>query len=110
MTTLKLTGIIPAHCSPKSVGLRTEPEITPEILAEARKGIGKESTLHIDLLEGVLVVSGTVWPPRDSMFKNTEELLAHAYETVKQAKDSEEASHKSLVDQYAKAAGLPVVE
>jgi hypothetical protein len=110
MNTLKLTGIVPAHCSAKAVGIKTEPEVTPEVLAEARKGIGQGSSLHIDLLEGVLVVSGSVWPPRDSMFKNTEELLASAYETVQQAKDREEANHKSLVDQYAQASGLPVVE
>ena len=110
MTTLKLTGIVPAHCSAKAVGIKTDPEITPEVLAEARKGIGQGSTLHIDLLEGVLVVSGSVWPPRDSMFKNTETLLADAYKFIQEAKENEEANHKSLVDQYAKAANLPVVE
>ena len=110
MTTLKLTGIVPAHCSAKAVGIKTEPEVTPEVLAEARKGIGQGSTLHINLLEGVLVVSGSVWPPRDTMFQNTEKLIADAYKTIQEAKDREEDNHKSLVDQYAQASGLPVIE
>ena len=110
MHTLKLIGIVPAHCSANSVGIKTDPEITPEILAEAKRGIGQGSTLHIDSVEGVLIVRGSVWPPRDTMFQNTQKLLSDAYDAVQSAKDREEANHKSLVDQYAQAAGLPVVE
>lgn len=110
MNTIKITGIVSRLSNQKEIGLITEPPITEEVLNEAKKYVGSESTLHIKLVEGILVVYGTVWPPRAALFENVSKLLSDANDDVVKRNELAEANHKSIVDQYAKAAGLPVIE
>ncbi|NJS15294.1 MAG: hypothetical protein HC788_12670 [Sphingopyxis sp.] len=57
-----------------------------------------------------VVVTGRVFPPSESLRESTEEILSKAYDAVEREKQRKDAAHNSLVEQYAKAAGVPVVE
>ena len=108
MPYVKITAIVASKCSTKSIGYQTEPEITEEVLKEAKKHIS--SSLRLSLDGATVTVSGSVFPPTKTLAAETSRILSEAHDKVEQRHKLEESEHKTLVDQYAKAAGLPVVE
>lgn len=109
MPYVKITAIVSSKYSPKSIGYQTEPEITEEVLKEAKKHIDSGSSVRLSLDGATIIVSGTVYPPSKELAANTSKILSEAHDAVEAKKKNEEEAHKALVNQYAEAAGLPVV-
>jgi len=106
---MKLLGIVPTKTSEKSVAIATEPPISDEVAKQLRADMGSLGRVHLKVESGILLITGAVFPPKESIFTEAAEYLRKAYETVEQRQKNEERAHKSLVDQYAKASGLPIL-
>ena len=79
-------------------------------MAEAQAMIKGHDSLSLSLDGPTVTVSGSVFPPSKTLAAETSRILSEAHDAVEQRHKLEEANHKALVDQYAEAAGLPVVE
>jgi hypothetical protein len=110
MPTVTITAVVSSKCSMDAVAYQTYPQITEDVLKEASSHIDKGSSLSIKLDGASVIVSGRIYPPSETLRESTEKLLSEAYDAVERDKQCKEASRKSLVEQYAKAAGVPVVE
>lgn len=109
MNTVTITAIVSSKCTQKAIGYATDPKMTEEIIKEANSMI-EHTKLRLSLSDGFVIVEGSVWPPSNTIASSTAEILSEAHKEVIKRKDLAEANHKSLVDQYAQAAGLPVIE
>lgn len=104
MPTVTITSVVSSRCNMNAVAYQTDPQITEDVLKEANSHIDKGSKLSLRLEGATVIISGQVIPPSETLRKNTEEFLSSAYEAVEREKQCEEASHKLVVEQYAKAA------
>ena len=71
---------------------------------------GQEGSIKIGVEDGILLLTGSVFPPNEGTFTGVADFLATAYETVVERQHEEERSHNKLVSQYSKAASLPILE
>ena len=110
MNTVTITAVDPSKCTNKQVGFITEPVLTEEVMKKAQGSVSSHSTLRLSLDGATVIVTGSVWPPSGTLVDSTTKILSDAYDDVVKAHELEAANHKSLVDQYAKAYGLPVFE
>lgn len=110
MNTVTIIAVDPSKCTNKKVGFITDPVITDEVMKKAQGSVSSHSGLRLSLDGATVVVSGSVFPPSSSLAVSTAEILSDAHNAVIQAHELEAANHKNLVDQYAKAYGLPVFQ
>jgi hypothetical protein len=110
MPYIKITAVVSSKCSKDSIGYQTEPVVTEEVMKEAQGMIKGHDSLSLSLDGPTVTVSGRVFPPSKTLATETSKILSEAHDSVEERNQRAEAAHKSLVDQYAQAAGLPVVE
>ncbi|HEX7261123.1 MAG TPA: hypothetical protein VF258_04855 [Luteolibacter sp.] len=109
MSYIKITAVVASKCSEKSIGFQTEPIVTEEVMKEAQ-GMTSHPTLKLSLDGTVVIVSGDVFPPGRKLASILSEILTSANDAVMRRHDVEAANHKHIVDQYAKAYNLTVVD
>ena len=110
MPSVKITAVVSSKCSKDSIGYQTDPIVTDEVMKEAQSIIKGHDSLSLSLDGPTVTVSGRVFPPSKTLAADTSNILSEAHDAVEERNQRAEANHKSLVDQYAQAAGLPVVQ
>ena len=110
MPYIKITAVVSSKCSRDSIGYQTDPVVTDEVMLEAQERIKGHDSLRLSLDGPTVIVSGSVFPPSEGLADSTSKILSDAHDAVEQRHKLKADGHKHLVDQYAKAAGLPVVE
>ena len=107
---MKLVGIIAHKTSRDKVAIATEPPISEAVAKQLKADGGQEGSIKIGVEDGILLLTGSVFPPKEGTFTGVSDFLATAYDTVIKRQQEEERSHNNLVAQYAKAASLPILE
>ncbi len=110
MHSVRIIAIVANHCSPTSVGLKTEPAMTDEVIRMVKKSHPSKKLQLALVDDDVVVVSGTVHPPKAELFEKIAKRLSEAYDQVQTCHQDAATAHRLIVDQYAKAATLPVVD
>ena len=84
--------------------------MTDEVIRMVKKS-NPSKKLQLALVDDdVVVVSGTVYPPKAELFEKVAKRLSEAHDQVQKCHQEAATAHQLVVDQYAKAAALPIVD